>query len=163
MTSKRNIPEPAASAPASQVPDLVDGCLPVGIHDCTIEEVVAQFGQFQGTDKRVRLAGDLVRYYEELTQAGIALALIVDGSFITDKDAPGDIDLILVLPEDVDFNEEVPPFKYNASSMKYVRKHYGFDLFPAPAGSVTHIKVLSYFQRVKGRPGQHKGVLRVSL
>src|SRR5258705_10702069 len=58
------------------------GLLPDGIHECTMEEILEQFGSFQDSDRRPRLAKALAKYLEELRNAEIGKYLIVDGSFV---------------------------------------------------------------------------------
>ena len=83
------------------IPELnFHGLLPPGIHDCTIEEVGQQFGRFQWSDCRPNLFKRLQEYVHELQQSQIAEALILDGSFVTGKPNPNDIDIILVLRDD---------------------------------------------------------------
>jgi hypothetical protein len=73
------------------IPDLNEnGLLPEGVYDCTLDEISAQFGQFQTTDRRVRLFERLRMLVEEERQAGLAIEMIVDGSFVTDKPEPYD-------------------------------------------------------------------------
>jgi hypothetical protein len=82
------------------IPALNDkGLLPEGLYDCTLAEIGARFGQFQRTDRRVQLFAKLCALVEEEQRAGIATALLIDGSFALSKPSPGDIDLVIVLPE----------------------------------------------------------------
>lgn len=92
---------------------LTDGLLPDGLHDCTIEEVIERFAPFQGSDRRPSLGRELQQYVMELRSAEVGKYLVVDGSFITSKPAPSDVDLLLVLREYVTLGEIVPPFRYN--------------------------------------------------
>ncbi len=57
--------------------------------------------------------------------------LLIDGSFVTDKPDPNDIDLILDLPQTYDFRSELRPFEYNLVSRRRVANRYGFDLLVA--------------------------------
>ena len=144
------------------IPDLgVEGYLPEGIHTCTIDEVTTIFGEFQESDRRVRLAAALRRYHDELVASKIGKALLIDGSFVTAEARPNDIDLVLVLPDDFDLKASVPPFEYNARSKKFVKKNYGFDLFPAFEHDLGPI--VDLFSKVKERPDIRKGLLRVEL
>lgn len=146
------------------IPDLnEDGLLPAGVHDCTLDEISARFGRFQVTDRRIQLFEKLRLLMEEEKQAGLATEMIVDGSFVTDKPEPGDIDLVIVLPRDYDFSIERPPFKYNAISKRYVRRKYGFDVVFAPQHSPLHEKSVDFFQQVRDELGKRKGVLRIKL
>jgi hypothetical protein len=64
------------------------GILPVGIHTTTWLLFVARFGR---TDHRLRLISGLKRALDSLKRAGCVRAY-VDGSFVTDKEHPGDYD-----------------------------------------------------------------------
>jgi hypothetical protein len=71
------------------IPELnEDGVLPVGIYDCTLEEIGERFGRFRTTDRRVRLYERLRELVDEEQKAGLAIELIVEGSFATDKANP---------------------------------------------------------------------------
>ena len=70
------------------------GNLPPGIHRCTIDQVVQRFGG--GSPEREVETQELLKFVEWARRAGV-LRLIVNGSFVTAKVSPNDVDLI-VLP-----------------------------------------------------------------
>lgn len=70
------------------------GNLPPGIHRATMDEVRSRFGV--GSPEREAQIEELVAFVDWATQAGIA-RIIVNGSFVTGKLAPQDVDVI-VLP-----------------------------------------------------------------
>jgi hypothetical protein len=76
-----------------------DGYLPEGLHEASEEEVVARFGQ--STSRREYLLGRLRRWLE-LARAVGAQRFFINGSFVTDKVEPGDVDAVVWLPEDWD-------------------------------------------------------------
>jgi len=139
------------------------GVLPPGIHDCTLDDLSRVFGRFSFSDRRIRLTGRLKDYVTELSATGIAKCIYVDGSYVTSKDEPGDIDLLLILRDDVNLDQEVPPFEYNIRSKKFVKKHFGFDFFFGFENDPSAESMLALFCRVKGVPGAEKGILRVAL
>lgn len=146
------------------IPDLSDDdVLPVGVHECTLEEAVPRFGRFMESDRRPKLARQLAAYVDELREAKVGKYLIVDGSFVTGKTQPEDIDLLLVLRDDVDLDGPVPPFKYNVQSRSYLRRKYDFDFFFGFEHDDSATQMLSFFRRVKERPRLHKGMLKVVL
>jgi hypothetical protein len=146
------------------IPDFdSDGFLPLGLHECTLEEVMERFGRFQESDRRPSLARELAEYVAEVRSAGIGKYLVVDGSFATTKARPGDIDLLLVLRDDVSLSGTVPPFQYNVRSKSYIRNRYNFDFFFGWDGDLTSIEIVSLFARVKERPELSKGSLKVVL
>jgi len=78
------------------IPDLTArGVLPPGIHDTTIEEIRSRFGKRNAI--RRRLMKGVAAIAEKALAAG-ALGLYVNGSFVTDKEKPGDWDGVLVVP-----------------------------------------------------------------
>ena len=81
-----------------------EGDLPRGIHRCTIEEVASRFGQ--GSPEREAGASELVEFVEWARGAGIR-RLIVDGSFVTSKQAPNDVDVAILPGEDQPHQGEV--------------------------------------------------------
>lgn len=102
-------------------------------------------------------------YIEAAQEARIGDHLIVDGSFVTRKAEPGDIDVLLVLRPDVDLTREVPPFQYNVRSKGYVRKHFGLDFFFGFEGDESSVRMIAFFRGVRGESAKDKGMLRVNL
>jgi hypothetical protein len=74
------------------------GLLSPGVHDCTLDEIRDRFGSFQTSDQRAKLFQKLVAFVVEAQMARFARCLLIDGSFVTAKANPNDIDLVLVLP-----------------------------------------------------------------
>jgi hypothetical protein len=146
------------------IPELtVEGILPNSIYDCSLEELEAVFGCFRSTDCRIALTNKLKAYIQELRQSGIGSELIIDGSYVTQKEDPGDIDLILVLARDFDFSSPINPFEYNLASNRAVKRKYGFDVFVEKKGTERYNSRIEFFKKVKYNPDATKGLLRVSL
>ncbi|MGH9763756.1 MAG: DUF6932 family protein [Blastocatellia bacterium] len=153
------------------IPNLEDGVLPEGVHICSIDEIEATFGRFRSTDRRPRLTEKLKAYIAELQSSSLAVAaaVVVDGSYVSSKADPDDIDLILVLKTDLNPALEMTPFEYNVLSKRQVKKRFGFDVFPATDGSAAYRGLLDFFSNVRlDDPGQatskkRKGLLRVEL
>ncbi len=81
------------------IPALDDeGFLPLGIYDCTLAEIKDRFGQFRGSDCRPHLFRKLEMFVDEAIRSRLARSLIVNGSFTSGKEQPGDVDLVVVLP-----------------------------------------------------------------
>ena len=77
------------------IPDWNDyGILPEGIHDCDLAEIRGRLG-FNA--HREHLIDGLQRTIEWLQRAPPVESLIVDGSFVTNKDYPGDIDAVAMI------------------------------------------------------------------
>lgn len=139
------------------------GILPNDIYDCSLEELESIFGRFQSTDCRINLTKKLKDYIYELKKSTFGIELIIDGSYVTTKDNPGDINVILVLSEDFDYSSEIKPFEYNLTSNRAVKRIYGFDVFVEKKGTNRYNSRIEFFQRVKENPDLTKGLLKITL
>ncbi len=69
------------------------GNLPSGIHRCRLEELAARFGS--GSEERVTQISELLQFIEAAKTSGIG-RLMVNGSFVTGKLAPNDVDVVIL-------------------------------------------------------------------
>ena len=69
------------------------GNLPPGIHRCSVAELVARFGS--GSDEREAEISELLRFIEAAKTAGVR-RLLVNGSFVTGKLSPNDVDVVFL-------------------------------------------------------------------
>jgi hypothetical protein len=69
------------------------GNLPVGIHLCTTEELAARFGS--GSEERATEMSELLLFIEAARKAGVR-RLMVNGSFVTGKLVPNDVDVVFL-------------------------------------------------------------------
>jgi len=151
------------------IPDLVDNVLPEGLHECTIEEVADAFGRFWRSDQRIKLTTRLKKFILEARRSGNVAAVVIDGSYVTGKPEPEDIDLVVALKPDVDLDRELTPLEYKIQSKRVVKSEYRFDIYAVPDGSVDYNKLVEFFMRVrKDDPSQttnraSKGLLRIPL
>ena len=77
------------------IPELNDdGLLPEGLHECSLGEILERFGRFQQSDRRRRLGQRLQEFLGDVGSTGLAVAVVIDGSFVTGKPEPNDIDLV---------------------------------------------------------------------
>jgi hypothetical protein len=130
--------------------------------------VEAAFGRFQTTDRRMRLTDALRRFLAEAKRTGFVSAVLLDDSYVTAKDEPEDIDLIVVLPADWDQTRVLRPFEYNVVTRVGARRvGYAFDLYAYPDGSDGLRQMLDLFATVNPRKSAgltsatRKGLLRV--
>src|SRR5262245_6472470 len=136
------------------------------------KEVDDLFARFQKSDRRIKLFGKLRSYLTELKKTGCGTAVILDGSFVMAcVDKPGDIDLILVLPADWEWDADLKPYQYNLVSKRRVKQEYRFDLMVVGEGSKDEQEWISFFSQVEpkwcrefGWPKESvKGIVRVTL
>lgn len=76
------------------IPALEGKHLPIGIHDCTFDELTTVFSY----DKdRAELIRKLSEYIGLLRKYGASGWIMVNGSFVTSKKSPGDVDIVVVM------------------------------------------------------------------
>jgi len=75
-----------------------DGWLPEGHHPATWEEVSARFGGESGS-RRAAVLASLLNWRDAARTRGLAGLIILDGSFVSNKSAPGDFDLVFLYDE----------------------------------------------------------------
>ncbi len=73
-----------------------DGYLPPGIHPATLEEIAARFGA-ESEVRQVQMQS--LRWLVDLARRAGAERLVVNGSFVTDKLEPNDVDCVLLIGE----------------------------------------------------------------
>lgn len=90
------------------------GNLPQGIHRCTFEELVERFGT--GSDERESEISELRQFVGAAVASGVR-RLLVNGSFVTGKLSPNDVDVVILPVPDyprncvmLDSDELVWPF-----------------------------------------------------
>jgi hypothetical protein len=133
------------------------------VHDASLEEIRERFGQFHGSDRRVQLFAVLEKFAADAKSAALVQAMIVNGSFTTDKVRPSDIDLILVLREHIDLSRDLLPRQYNLVSPKRVKARHGFDVLYATDSPESLDPLVEFFSQVRGQPELRKGMVRVTL
>jgi hypothetical protein len=139
------------------------GLLPEGIHDCTLAEIEARFGRFQHSDRRPSLWRIFKQFADEIAKVGVVTSVLIDGSFVTAKADPNDIDLILVLPPTHDFDRDLSPAEYNVLSARAVKRRHKLDILVASSDSDQYRRYLRLFQQVRLEPERLKGMLRIKL
>ena len=151
------------------IPELEDGVLPEGIYVCTMDEIEQVFGRFQRSDRRLRLTEKLRALVEEARRSGVVAAVIVNGSYVTAKDEPGDIDVIVALRPSFDRLGELRPFEYNIQSQRVLRQTYRFDVKVTMDGSDVHQEALAFLAVIRPNDPEQttsrarKGLLRIEL
>ena len=140
-----------------------DGFLPAGVFDCTLAELRERFGCFQVSDQRTRLFARLEELVGAMQRSGLFEALLVDGSFVTAKPAPNDVDLVAVLRPGHDFERDLPMSEYALVSRAMLRRQFGFDVVIAERTSQLYSTYVEFFSRVRENPDLRKGLLRLSL
>jgi predicted nucleotidyltransferase len=126
-----------------------------------LAEIEARFGSFHGDDQRVRLYEKLKRYLSELFQLEHVEEVFLDGSFVSAKTNPDDVDLLIVFKSTFDLASPVTPAEYNVLDRRRIRRTYNFDAIPVISNTESCEAWINYFQQDTRRPGLLKGLLRL--
>lgn len=139
------------------VPNFTNGgLLPPGIHWATWEEIANRFGN---TKRRAELLAGLREALENLRDAGCR-TVYVNGSFVTNKESPGDFDACWdehgVDPDALD--PVLLTFDRGREAQK--AKYLG-ELFPATSPAIeSGVSFLEFFQTDK-ESGERKGIIAI--
>ena len=71
-----------------------EGYLPPGVHRATLDDIHARFGR-ESELRRVQM--ESLRWLIELARRAGVLRIVVNGSFVTDKLEPNDVDCVLLI------------------------------------------------------------------
>jgi uncharacterized protein DUF6932 len=81
-------------ATATMIPEFDDnGYLPAGVHRASLDEVLARFGS--GSEHREAQA-DSLRWLIPLCRRAGIVRLLINGSFVTSRAEPNDVDCVLL-------------------------------------------------------------------
>ena len=136
-----------------------EGELPEGVHNATLDEVIAQFGS--GTAQREIVTARLQRIYQLAKDTDHLQRFLIFGSYITAKPEPNDIDVVLVFDDDfntVTCGEDVKKLL----SHQLAATEFGASIFWIRP-SLLFFETLDEF--IKGwqvkRDGTHRGIIEV--
>lgn len=139
------------------IPNLNEGNeLPEGEHVATLDEVDVVYGS--STERRRKLMKGLKSAADNFKNAGIR-TIWLDGSFVTGKKEPNDIDGCWEYNNLVDINVLDPIFLGDRVGMK---EKYGLDFFIANiVEAESGLPFPKFFQ--KNRDGESKGIIVIKL
>jgi hypothetical protein len=103
-----------------------EGDLPPGVHCASLPEVLERFGQ--GSVQRRAVADRLKRVCDLVNSTGELARLVVFGSFVTAKEEPNDVDIVLLMEDTFDLaavtGEAALPFQHMEADA-----HFGASIF----------------------------------
>ncbi|HET6249874.1 MAG TPA: hypothetical protein VFE47_19445 [Tepidisphaeraceae bacterium] len=140
------------------VPFRHDGYLPEGLHLAEEAEVTFRFGSH--TPRRRRLVLRLRRWVELAKQIG-AGRLLVDGSFVTSKPDPDDIDAVVLLP--TDFQSQVEQQRDVALELEQMLLTRSPEELFAAEDDADWNAWVEFFSRTRELDRRRKGLVEIVL
>jgi len=144
-----------SSSPAIP-PFRADGYLPEGLYRASAAEVTFRFGT--GSPRRRRLALRL-RTWIDLSRQVRALRFLVDGSFVTVKHEPRDIDAVVWIPGD--FEQQVEQGLRPALELEEMLLTRRPEEIFAAEDEIDWNDWIEFFSRTREADGRRKGLVEV--
>jgi len=145
--------------PESRIPPFrADGYLPEGVYLASKAEVTFRFGA--SSRRRRRLALRLRRWIELAQEVG-GLRLLIDGSFVTAKENPNDVDAVILLPPD--FEQQIDQGIESALELEemLLTRRPG-EIFAAEDESDWD-EWIEFFSRTREADARRKGLVEIEL
>lgn len=143
----------------NRIPDFrTDGYLPEGLFFASEAEVTFRFGTSNRYRRRLVLR---VRRWIELAREVKALRLLVDGSFVTAKSAPNDVDAVVLLPSD--FEGQVSAGLDAAVELEEMLLTRRPEEVFAAEDDADWIEWIEFFSRTRESDGRKKGLVEIEL
>lgn len=135
-----------------------DGRLPPGIHKATLRELRDTLGWGQ---RRKKLIDGLEIMLRLMESCGIK-RIYLDGSFVTDKDRPGDIDGCYDVPPDANLKQMFPIWPWTPPNRVMSKTMFGIELAPSRAPATPSGEpYISFFQ--SDELGSPRGIVLIEL
>ena len=137
------------------------GDLPPGLHRASLEEVTIRFGG--GTSQRGEATATLVQVMRLAQRTGKLDRLIVFGSYVSNKPAPRDVDIILVMSDDFDMRacSESAKALFNHHEAE---QHFGASIFWIRPAMLIHESLENFLAHWQlKRDGSQRGIVDVVL
>jgi len=133
-----------------------DGYLPEGLHIATEAEATFRFGT--ATRRRRRLIFRLRRWLE-LARLTHSRRFLVDGSFVTAKEEPGDVDAVVFLANN--FEQQVSEESDAAMELEQMLVTRHPEEIFAAEDSLDWDDWVEFFSRTREQDGRRKGLVEI--
>ena len=135
-----------------------DGYLPEGLYLASESEIIFRFGS--STKRRRLLTLRLLRWINLARIVG-AQRLLIDGSFVTAKTEPNDIDAVILLPSN--FQHQIAQGKEAALELEdMILTRRPEEIFAAEDDTDWN-EWIEFFSRTREADGRRKGLAEVML
>lgn len=140
------------------------GLLPEGIHDCSLEDIA---NSLCGNGRREEIFNDLVAFLAWTSAQPGPVGVYVDGSFVTNKTLPGDIDVVIDITNCDEAGQGwwLRQFHLNHDAIK---AQFSVDFYPQILNQGHQLTGFFQYVRVEealsrgASPDTRKGILRLA-
>ena len=134
------------------------GYLPPGVHPATLDEIDARFGRASEL-RRVQM--ESVRWMVDLARRAGVQRIVLNGSFVTAKEEPQDVDTVILLPQNFSQQlEQEHPAALELEEMLLTRRPE--EIFAAEDGADWE-EWVAFFSLTREPDRRRKGLVEISL
>jgi hypothetical protein len=148
------------------IPEFTEfGLLPEGIHSCSTEEAA---GFLCTNEHRTAIWQGLQGFVAAIAHLPTPSAILVDGSFVTDKPLPGDADVIIDI-SNCNEGEYRLWADFWSENFERTKEEFRVDFYPVVAGLGHDFSTFFQYVRIDDAlqrgvpPTTRKGILKVQL
>jgi len=135
-----------------------DGYLPDGLHAATEADVTFRFGSSSSRRRRLIIR---LRRWLELSRLTNARRFLLDGSFVSAKEHPNDIDAVVLLADD--FEQQVSHGLDSALELEEMLLTRRPEEIFAAEDLRDWNEWVEFFSRTREPDGRHKGLVEIEL
>lgn len=139
-------------------PFRTDGYLPEGLFLATEAQITFRFGASTRRRRRLILR---VRRWVELSRQVKARRLLIDGSFVTAKEEPYDVDAVVLLP--LDFERQIEQGLAPALELEEMLLTRRPEEIFAAEDETDWDDWMDFFSRTREADGRRRGLVEVEL
>lgn len=142
-----------------RIPDFrPDGYLPEGMYLAAEAEMTFRFGTANRRRRQLILR---VRRWIQLARKVQAPRLFIDGSFITAKEEPNDVDAVVMLPDD--FEYQIAAGSDTATEFEQMLLTRRPEEIFAAEDETDWLEWVEFFSRTRESDGRRKGLVEIQL
>jgi len=135
-----------------------DGYLPEGLFLASEAEITFRFGTLNAHRSRLVLR---LRRWIQLSRQVKAKRLFIDGSFVTAKEQPNDIDAAVWLPDD--FADQIASHSEAAMELEFMLLSRRPEEIFGAEDDADWNEWVEFFSRTREHDGRRKGLVEVEL
>lgn len=136
-----------------------NGLLTEGIHKANLDEIRERFCSYGDIERRELLFKSLYSYIQEIRKHKVDFYICIDGSYVTQKESPGDLDVLILY----DFEYDNKEWRELISDKTAPLKFKGLQILSGFIDSYGEENLLDFAQDVKDNLNLRKGIVRVIL
>lgn len=141
-----------------------EGILPAGVYNCNLAVIKSDFTTIPDSSIRTDLFIKLEKLVADIKSTSLVIrGILIDGSFVTNKSNPSDIDIAIIFCDSV-IAMDLPQFELRFINRDFIKEYYGFTMFPIFGEDINFREMINFYQQQEPPNDQiKKGILRIAI